>query len=172
MKHKIKVLLTKKQIESRVRFLAKKISEDFSGKEISFLFISNGAIIFTADIIRRITGKVRLDSIRASSYIGTNSSGKVKITSPPQISLEGANVIIVDDIIDTGRTISRVITYVRKKKPATIRTCALLDKPSRRVVPFIADYVGFTIDDVFVVGYGLDYNELYRNLPYVGYIEQ
>lgn len=156
------------RIGQRVQELGQSLSADYSGRPLTLLPVLNGAMVFAADLMRAIDGEVRLDSIRVQSYQGTRSSGTLNCHYFPQLELTGADVLIVDDILDTGRTLSRIAHLLWEHNPHSVRTCVLLDKPSRREVEFEADYVGFRIPDEFVVGYGLDYNESYRNLPHVG----
>lgn len=165
---KIETLISESRIRRRVADLGREISAYYGKKHLTIIFVSNGAVVFAADLIRNINLPMRLDSVSASSYNGTRSSGKIKIALGVKVDIRNQHVLVVDDILDTGRTLSEVISGIGKHHPKDIRTCVLLDKPSRRVIPLEADFVGFEINDVFVVGYGLDYNEYYRNLPYIG----
>jgi len=164
-----KVLISEAQIKRRIRVLGARISKTYGDREVSVVAIINGAVFFTADLLRRITSPVRLDCIRVSSY--RNSTRPV---TPPRIldtlllDLENRDVLLIDDILDTGRTLSMVVDEIKKRKPASVRTCVLLDKKVRRDVEIEADFVGFTIPDRFVVGYGLDFAERYRNLSCIG----
>jgi hypoxanthine phosphoribosyltransferase len=167
---KIETLISERRIRRRVAELGNELSSCYGKKHLTVIFISNGALVFAADLIRNITLPIHLDSISASSYKGTRSSGKIKIASGAKVDMKNRHVLVVDDILDTGRTLTEAISAIEKYHPKDIRTCVLLDKPSRRVKPLKADFVGFEIPDVFVVGYGLDYNEYYRNLPYIGSI--
>ena len=167
-----RVLVTEAEIEARLKTLGTEISTSYGDEEITVVAIVNGAVFFTADLLRRLTTPVRLDCLRVSSY--RNSS---RAETPPrildalQIDLEGRHVLLIDDILDTGRTLSVVVEELRKRKPASLRTCVLLDKKVRREVTIEADFVGFTIPDRFVVGYGLDFAERYRNLSCIGVLK-
>ncbi len=168
----VKVLITEEQLQKRVNEIAKQIEEEYKGKEIILVCILKGSIFFTVDLAKRINGDVKLEFVRVSSYgDGTESSGEIKMKLDLKDSIQGKNVIVIEDIIDTGRTLSYLVEYLKIKKPESIKLCALLDKPDRRIVDVKVDYTGFQIPDKFVIGYGLDFDERYRNLPYVGYIE-
>lgn len=163
-----KVLITKEEIEKRVTGLAEEISRDFKGKSVLMVCILRGACLFFADLVRKIDPEVDIsfDFMSVSSYgAGVSSSGEVRIIKDINGRLEGKNVIIVEDIIDTGHTLSYLIRILKQRNPSSIKVCSLLDKPSRREVEFQGDYVGFEIPNEFVIGYGLDFNEKYRNLP-------
>ena len=166
------VIISETAIASRVKELAVQIEKDFNGKALTVICLSNGAIIFAADLIRHITIPIQLDSISVSSYRGTESSGNVKLDKGLKLCVKKRHVIIVDDILDTGRTLKKVTEEVAKANPEKIYTCVLLNKPARRVVELEANYCGFHIEDHFVVGYGLDFNEAYRNLPYIGILKE
>lgn len=167
-----KTLVSAEKIESRIKALGEQITKDFDGKKFTIICILKGCIPFTADLIRNIPIPFVIDVIHASSYVETESSGKVSIHSEPILNIEGRHVLLIDDILDTGRTLQTISNRLREKfKPSEIKTCVLLDKPSRREEKIEADYVGFTIPNAFVVGYGLDFNEYYRNLPYIGTLE-
>ena len=170
----LKVLITEEELQKRIEELAKQIYTDYEGKEITFICILKGSIFFTVELAKRINSNVKLEFIRVSSYgEGTESSGEIKMKLDLKDSIQGKDVIVIEDIIDTGRTLSYLIEYLKMKKPNSIKLCALLDKPDRRVKKDVkVDYTGFTIPDKFVVGYGLDWDENYRSLPYIGYIEQ
>ena len=166
----IGTLISERRIRRRVAELGREISAYYGKKHLTVVFISTGAVVFAADLIRNINLPIRLDSVGTSSYRGTRSPGKIKIDAGVKVDIRNQHVLVVDDILDTGRTLTEVISGIGKNGPKDIRTCVLLDKPSRRELPVKADFVGFEIPDVFVVGYGLDYNEYYRNLPYIGRI--
>lgn len=170
----IKVLIDEEKLHKRVDEIAKQIEDEYKGKEIIFICILKGSIFFTVDLAKRINGDVKLEFIRVSSYNeGTESSGEIKMKLDLKDSIQGKDVIVIEDIIDTGRTLSYLIEYLKMKKPNSLKLCALLDKPERRIKKEVkVDYTGFQIPDEFVVGYGLDVAEKYRNLPYIGYIEQ
>lgn len=160
------VLFPKAVIDRRVRELAGEITRDYAGREILVVGVLKGAFVFMADLIRGIGIPCSVDFVRLASYgDGSVSSGHVRITKDLETPIEGQDVLIVEDIIDTGVTLSRLVEVLRGRRPASLRVCVFLDKLARRQVPFAADYVGFTISDGFVVGYGLDFNEKYRFLP-------
>lgn len=171
---KIKVLIDEEKLNKRIDEIAADIEKEYAGKEITLICILKGSVFFTVDLARRINGDVKLEFIRVSSYNdGTESSGEIKMKLDLKDSIKGKDVIVIEDIIDTGRTLSYLIEYLKMKKPNSVKLCALLDKPERRVKKNVkVDYTGFEIPDKFVVGYGLDFDEKYRNLPYVGYIEE
>lgn len=168
---KLNVLIEEEKLQKRVKELAKQITKDYKDKEITLICILKGSTFFTVDLSKSIENALKIEFIQVSSYNdGTESSGNVVMKLDLKESIEGKDVIVVEDIIDTGRTLSYLMEYLKAKKPASIKLCTLLDKPERRVFDVKVDYVGFEIPDKFVVGYGLDFNEIYRNLPYVAYI--
>ena len=169
MSEKIEVLITEEQLDKRICEIAEEITRDFGSKDITLVCVLKGAVMFMVDIAKKLKQKVEFEFIDVSSY-GNNtvSSGTVTINNGLETSIEGKNVILLEDIVDTGRTLSHLIKYLKEKNPASLKLCTLLDKPSRRVVDINADYIGFTIPDAFIVGYGLDYAQKYRNLPYIG----
>ena len=172
MSEKIRVLLSEEEVDSRIREIAAKISRDYAGKEIHLICVLKGGVFFTCELAKRITVPVTLDFMSVSSYgDDTMSSGVVKIVKDLDQPLEGKNVLIVEDIIDSGRTLSYLIDILGKRKPESIHLCTLLDKPERRVRDVKVDYSCFNIPDEFVVGYGLDYAQKYRNLPFIGVVE-
>ena len=159
-------------MDARIAQLAAQISSDFEGEEIIAVGILRGGVYFCTELTKRITVPVIIDFIEASSYgAGTVSSGQVNITKDLIEDIEGKNVLIIEDIIDTGRTLSRLLENLKNRNPKTLRLCTLLDKPERRIVEVPVDYNGFQIPDQFVVGYGMDYAQKYRNLPYIGIVE-
>jgi hypoxanthine phosphoribosyltransferase len=161
----MKLLLSEKRIQERVAGLARQISKDFAGRELLLVGVLKGAFIFMADLARKIKGPVKIDFVRVASYgFGTSSSGKIRFTKDIEISLKGKNVLIVEDIIDTGITLRFLHRCLKARRPRSLAVVTLLDKPSRRKVPFLPEYTGFQIADHFVVGYGLDCAEEYRNL--------
>src|SRR5437870_1445692 len=164
------VLLSESQIAAKVAELGRQITIDYAGRELTLVSVLKGSLPFMADLMRAIEIPVRIDLMEVSSYGGltTESSGLVRILKDLSSSIDGRDVLLVEDIIDTGLTLNYLLRYLRGKNPRSLRICALLDKPARRLVDIGIDYVGFTIPDQFVVGYGLDYGELYRNLRYVG----
>ena len=169
MDKKAKVLISEKQIEQRVRELAEQISEDYEGKGLHIICILKGSVFFACDLMKRITVPVTIDFMAVSSYGNeTTSSGRVRIVKDLDESIRDKDVIIVEDIIDSGRTLAYLTELLATRVPASINICSLLDKPDRRVTDVEVKYVGFEIPDEFVVGYGLDYQQEYRNLPYIG----
>ncbi len=154
-------------IAARIDALAREINRDYAGVRVVVLAVLKGALPFAADLLRRLDGDAVLDFIRARSYDGCGSAGVVRLTFTPETDLTQQHVLLVEDILDTGKTAACLVEWVREQAPASLRVCALLDKPTRRQAAATADYVGFTIEDHFVVGYGLDYNECYRQLPAV-----
>ncbi len=164
------VLLTEEQIQARVVELGRRISEDYEGRELTLVSVLKGSLPFMADLMRAISIPVRIDLMEVSSYGGTTteSSGLVRILKDLSASIDGRDVLIVEDIIDTGLTLNYLVRYLRGKNPRSLRICTMLDKPARRLVEIPVDYVGFSIPDRFVIGYGLDYGEVYRNLRFVG----
>ncbi|HSK07965.1 MAG TPA: hypoxanthine phosphoribosyltransferase [Vicinamibacterales bacterium] len=169
---RLSVLLTADQIRTRVAELARTIAADHpAGEDLHLVAILKGAFLFLGDLIRAMDRHVTVDFMAVSSYgKGTRSSGEVRMVKDLDSGLEGRNVVIVEDIVDTGLTLSYLQEILRARSPKSLRTACLLDKPSRRKVEVAVEYVGFTIDDHFVVGYGLDYGERYRNLPYIGLV--
>lgn len=167
----IKELISEEQINKRLDELADQLMKDYKGKEIIFLCILKGSIFFTVELSKRIKNNIKFEFIEVSSYENNESTGKVKLNKDITGSIEGQNVIIIEDIIDTGRTLSFLKEYLLEKKPESLKICTLLDKPSRRIASIEADYVGFTIENKFVVGYGLDDEQNHRNLNYIGYIQ-
>jgi hypoxanthine phosphoribosyltransferase len=162
------ILITDRQIARRIRAMARDIEHDFHGREMVVVSLLNGTVMFLADLIRHLSLPLRLDFIGVSSYGAGTESGELVFTKELRLDVRGRDVLLVDDILDTGKTLSRVIPKLRALKPRRIKVCVLLDKPARRVEAVEADYVGFRIPDSFVVGYGLDFAERYRNLPFVG----
>lgn len=167
----IKVLIDEETINKRLDEMAKQIMKDYEGKDIMFLCILKGSIFFTVELAKRIKNNVLFEFIEVSSYENNESTGKIKLSKDITHSIKGKDVIIIEDIIDTGRTMSFLKEYLYTKEPASLKICSLLDKPSRRQTEIEADYVGFTIENKFVVGYGLDDEQNNRNLNYIGYIE-
>ena len=163
-----RVLITEEQLARRVKSLAREIKRDFRGREMVVVSLLSGTVMFLADLIRHLNLPLRLDFMGVSSYGLGTESGELVFTKELRLDVKGRDVLLVDDILDTGKTMSRVLPKLRALKPRRIKTCVLLDKPSRRVEKIRADYVGFSIPDLFVVGYGLDFAERYRNLPFVG----
>ncbi|MCI8268998.1 MAG: hypoxanthine phosphoribosyltransferase [Lachnospiraceae bacterium] len=173
MADKIRVLLSEEEVNHRIGEIAAQISRDYEGKAIHMICILKGGVFFTCELAKRLTVPVSLDFMSVSSYgDDTKSSGVVRIVKDLDESLKNKDVLIVEDIIDSGRTLSYLIEVLRQREPASIRLCTLLDKPERRVKKQVkVDYTCFSIPDEFVVGYGLDYAQKYRNLPYIGVVE-
>ena len=165
------VLISQAQIARGVKRLAGRIAADYAGRDLVIVALLNGTVMFLADLIRHLNLPLRLDFIGVSSYGSGTTSGELVFTKELRLEVRGRDVLVVDDILDTGRTLQRVRQKLRALKPRRLRTCVLLDKPARRVEPVRADYVGFEIPDVVVVGYGLDYAERYRNLPFLGVLK-
>jgi hypoxanthine phosphoribosyltransferase len=166
-----RVLITEDQIARRIRQMAREIERDFRGRDMAVVSLLNGTVMFLADLIRHLSLPLRLDFIGVSSYGAGTESGDLVFTKELRLDVRGRDVLLVDDILDTGRTMSRVLGKLEALKPRRIKTCVLLDKPERRVEKVEADYVGFKIPNLFVVGYGLDFAERYRNLPFVGVLK-
>jgi hypoxanthine phosphoribosyltransferase len=167
------ILLTEEQISTRVAELGARITADYQGRPVTLVSVLKGSLPFMADLMRAIDLPLRIDLMEVSSYGGatTESSGLVRILKDLSASIAGEDVLIVEDIIDTGLTLNYLIRYLRGKNPKTLRICTLLDKPARRLVEIPVDYIGFEIPDQFVIGYGLDYGEVYRNLRFVGVLK-
>lgn len=172
-KEKIRVLLNESEVDAKIEELGRRISEDYAGKSVHLLCVLKGGAPFMCELAKRITVPVTMDFMSVSSYgSGTTSSGVVKLVKDLDEPLEGKDVIIVEDIIDSGRTLSHLLKMFEARNPKSIKLCTLLDKPERRVVKDVnVEYCGFNIPDEFVVGYGLDYDQKYRNLPYIGVVE-
>ena len=165
----VEVLISREKVEARIAELAKEIEKDYAGKNLVCVGLLKGSVMFMSDLIKSVNLDLRIDFMKVSSYgSGTNSTGVVKILKDVDLDLAGKDVLIVEDIIDTGLTIVNVKDFLSKKNPNSIKVCTLLDKPSRRKVQVEGEYVGFEIPDEFVVGYGLDLDEKYRNIPFVG----
>ncbi len=166
------VLVSEADIKKRLRKLGAEIAALYGSDEITVVAVINGAILFTADLLRHIENPIRLDCIRVSSYRNeTKSNGQPQVLGHLSLDLSNRHVLLIDDILDTGKTLSLIVSMIKKMQPASVRTCVLLDKRGRREVEFEADFVGFQIPDKFVVGYGLDYAERYRNLPCIGVLK-
>lgn len=172
MAETIRVLVPEEEVDAKIAELGKKISEDYAGKQVHLICILKGGVFFMCELAKRITVPVSMDFMCVSSYgDDTSSSGIVRIAKDLDESIQGKDVLIVEDIIDSGRTLYYLMDVLEKRNPNSIRLCTLLDKPERRVKDVKVDYVGFDIPDEFVVGYGLDYAQKYRNLPYIGVVE-
>ena len=172
MSERIRELISEKDIAQRIVELGAQISEDYQGESVFMLCVLKGGVYFTTELSKRMSVPVSLDFMAVSSYgMETESSGVVKIIKDLDESIEGKNVLVVEDIIDAGRTLSLLLENLRQRKPKTLKLCTLLNKPARRVTDIQVDYVGYEIPDEFVVGYGMDYAQKYRNLPYIGVVE-
>lgn len=172
MKEHVKVLISEQDVDKRIEEIGKAISEQYAGKTVHLICVLKGGAFFMCELAKRITVPVSMDFMAVSSYgSGTVSSGSLKMIKDLDESIEGKDVIIVEDIIDSGRTLDKLKSLLETRNPNSIRICTLLDKPARRVVDVDVDYVCFDIPDEFVVGYGLDYDQRYRNLPYIGVVE-
>ena len=168
----IKTLIDEAIIQKRVEELAEKILKDYEGKDFTLICILKGSAFFTVDLAKKMNKDIRIEFMKVHSYgENTVSSGEIALELEVTGNIEGKNVIVVEDIVDTGRTLSYLVEYLETKKPESVKICALLNKPERREVEIDVDYIGFDIPNKFVVGYGLDFNQDYRSLPYVGYIE-
>ncbi len=171
-RRRVEVMITADQIAERVRQLAAQISADYAGRQPLVIGVLKGAWVLMADLVRQLTIPVRCDFVRVSSYgLGTETSGQPQLLLDVREPVAGADVLVVDDILDTGISVAWLLDHLRKKNPASLRLCVLLDKTERRRVPAAADYVGFPIPDLFVVGYGLDCGEQFRELPFVGHVK-
>lgn len=171
MAESVKILIPEEDVAKRIEEMGKQISEEYEGKQIHMICVLKGGVFFMCELAKRVSVPVSLDFMSVSSYgDGTASSGVVRIAKDLDESLEGKDVLVVEDIIDSGRTLYYLLDILAKRRPASMKLCTLLDKPDRRVRDVKVDYVGFEIPDEFVVGYGLDYAQKYRNLPYIGII--
>ena len=172
MAEHVDILLSEQEVDQRIQEIGEQISKDYAGKEVHLVCVLKGGSFFMCELAKRITVPVTLDFMSVSSYgSSTKSSGVVKIVKDLDEPLKDKNVIVVEDIVDSGRTLSYLLEMLRDRHPASLRLCTLLDKPARRVVDVDVDYTGFNIPDEFVVGYGLDYDQRYRNLPYIGIVK-
>lgn len=172
MAERVKVLLTEEAVDARIKEIGEQITKDYEGKQVHLICVLKGGSFFMCELAKRIGVPVSLDFMSVSSYGGdTKSSGVVKIVKDLDEPIAGKDVLVVEDIVDSGRTLSYLMEMLKGRGPASLKLCTLLDKPDRRVVDVNVDYIGFQIPDEFVVGYGLDYDQRYRNLPYIGIVE-
>ena len=172
MSEEIRVLISEEEIEERIREMGRQISEFYQGEPVHLVSVLKGGVFFTCELAKRLSVPVSFDFMSVSSYgAGTKSSGVVKVIKDLDEAIEGKHVLVVEDIVDSGRTLSYPLENLKSRKPKSLRLCTLLDKPERRVTDVHVDYTGFEIPDEFVVGYGLDYMQHYRNLPYIGVVE-
>lgn len=173
MQERVRVLLAEEEVDRRIREIGEQISRDYAGRSIHLVCVLKGGSFFMCELAKRITVPVSLDFMSVSSYgSDTKSSGVVKIVKDLDEPLKDRDVLVVEDIVDSGRTLSYLLEILQERGPASLRLCTLLDKPDRRVIDVKVDYTGFQIPDEFVVGYGLDYDQMYRNLPYIGVVEK
>lgn len=171
MAEHVKVLLSEKEVDNRIQAIGEQISRDYAGKQVHLICVLKGGSFFLCELAKRITVPVSLDFMSVSSYGSeTKSSGVVKIIKDLDEPIKGKDVLVIEDIVDSGRTLSYLMEMLKDRGPASLKLCTLLDKPDRRVIDVPVDYTGFEIPDEFVVGYGLDYDQRYRNLPYIGVI--
>lgn len=171
-KHHVEIMLSEEEVDRRIQAIGEQISRDYDGRQLHLICILKGGSFFLCELAKRISVPVTIDFMSVSSYGGdTKSSGVVRIVKDLDESIEGRDVIVIEDIVDSGRTLSYLMALLKDRKPESLRLCTLLDKPDRRVVDVNVDYTGFRIPDEFVVGYGLDYDQLYRNLPYIGVVK-
>lgn len=169
LEHEVKVLLSEEEVDKRIKEIGEQITKDYAGKSVHLVCVLKGGSFFMCELAKRINLDVSMDFMSVSSYgADTKSSGVVKIVKDLDEPLLGKDVIVVEDIVDSGRTLSYLLEMLKDRKPASLSLCTLLDKPERRVVDVDVKYTGFKVPDVFVVGYGLDYDQIYRNLPYIG----
>lgn len=172
MAERVEVLISEEEADKKINEIGALISEEYAGKEVHLICILKGGVFFMCELAKRITVPVSMDFMKVSSYgSGTESSGIIKIVKDLDEAIEGKDVIIVEDIVDSGRTLNSLVKMLGDRKPNSIKICTLLDKPERRVVHVDVDYTCFSIPDEFVVGYGLDYAQKYRNLPYIGVVK-
>jgi hypoxanthine phosphoribosyltransferase len=172
VKEEIQVRISEEELIAKIKEIAQQINEDYVGKKVHLVCILSGSVFFTCELAKYITVPVTMDFMRVSSYgEGMDSTGTISIDQDLNMSIEGRHVLVVEDIVDSGRTLALLSNILKKRDPASLRLCSLLDKPSRRVTPVSIDYLGFEIEDYFVVGFGLDYAQKYRNLPYIGELE-
>ena len=166
------ILYTEKDIQKRAKELGKQISRDYERQELIMLGTLKGAVMWMSELMKYVTCDVKIDFVSASSYgSSTTSSGIVKITKDIDMNIYDKNVLIIEDIVDTGTTLKYLKEYLSDRNPRSVRICTMLDKPSRRKNDLVADYIGFEVEDLFIIGYGLDYDQKYRNLPYISYLE-
>lgn len=172
MSERIEQLISESDVDAKIKEMAEQINREYAGKELRLICVLRGGVFFGSELAKHLTLPVTIDFMQVSSYgSGTESSGHIKIIKDLDDSIEGKDVLVVEDIIDSGRTLSHLLNLLKSRRPESLALCTLLDKPERRVVEVDVDYCGFTIPDLFVVGYGLDYAQKYRNLPYIGVVK-
>jgi len=166
------VLITEEEIRNKAKELGAQISKDYEGQELIVVGTLKGSVMWMCELLKFLDLDTQIDFVKASSYgSNTTSSGVVKISLDVETNLYNKNVLVVEDIIDTGKTLTYLTAKLKERHPKSIRVCTMLDKPSRRTTDFKADYIGFTVEDLFIIGYGLDYDQKYRNLPYISYLQ-
>ena len=170
MLENLPVLISEEEVQAKIAEVAAQIDKDYAGEDVVVISILKGAVFFTVDLVKKMKTPIELEMVQISSYQGTESTGKINFKKDLDGSIEGRDVLIVEDIIDTGRTLKYLKEYLENKKANSVKICTLLNKPERREVEVNVDYIGFDIPNKFVLGYGLDYEGYYRNLPYIGYI--
>lgn len=168
----MKIFIKKEEIQNKIIELSNRINKDYNGKDITVICVLKGAVIFTVDLTKKLNSNINYEFIEISSYEGTESTGNIKLNKDISDSIENKDVLIIEDIIDTGRTLSYLKEYILTKKPNSLKICTLIDKREKRVINVDVDYNGFIIEDKFIVGYGFDYNQKYRNLEDIYYMEQ
>ena len=166
-----RVIITEEQIRNRIQELGQQLTADYEGKNPIFVGVLKGVVVFFSDMIRAVPIPCQIDFMSVSSYNGANSTGTIKMKQDLSANIEGRHVVILEDILDSGLTLKHTVEYLKTKNPASVKICTFLDKPEGRKADIEADYVGFTVPNAFVVGYGLDYNEKFRNLPYIGILK-
>lgn len=171
MREKVNVLIDENVVDEKIKEVAEVISKDYEGRQVHMICVLKGGVFFMTELAKRITVPVSMDFMAVSSYQGTQSSGRIKIVKDLDESVEGKDVLIVEDIVDSGRTLSALIKFFKERGAKSVKLCTLLDKPETRIADVQVDYKCFDVPNKFVVGYGLDYNQKYRNLPYIGVIE-
>jgi len=167
-----KVLISEEQIKTRIQEMAAELNKEYAGKDPVIVGVLKGVVVFYADMVRALDFHCQMDFMCISSYSGTSTTGQIKFIKDLNVDIRGRHVLLLEDIVDSGLTLSKVVALLKERGPASVKVCTLLDKPAGRKVEFQPDFVGFTIPDAFVVGYGLDYNEYYRNLPYIGVVKK
>lgn len=161
------ILINESNLDKRIEELAKEIMRDYKDEDLVFVGVLKGAAVFMIELAKKIKNSVEFEFIQVESYQGTESTGKIKLKQDLIDKIEGRNIIIIEDIVDTGRTLEYLREYIKKHNPKSVKVCTLLSKPSRRIVELNVDYIGFSIPDEFVIGFGMDYDQKYRNLPYI-----
>lgn len=168
----LKELISREEIEKRLTELAQELDEEYFGKEIIALCVMRGSVFFAVELTLKMKTKIKLDFITVSSYHGTENSGNIELIENLRESIKDKDVLVIEDIIDTGKTMSYLLEYLKTKEPKSLKLCVLVDKPSRREVEVPIDYIGFEVPNKFIVGYGFDIDNYYRNIPYIGYLEE